>query len=300
MNRSKRQRVPVTCTRSRVGYPGARSICWTLATAFTRFIGSTPPWKWLKENPRQVRRLIDVFYQQVFANSEATDWQKRRIRADLRRWMRFGTSDTCKLRTIIESWSQDKTTHILTRWKEYAAPAVNNQLRALISHAWSVPNCFAVKHAHRGSSSRRLRSRFALPDILWTSYVPNQFYNQLSTLAIAAVAWAPFGRNCLARPSGLLQRRAGIGAAVNAMVGLSRRLEKRDGRSLASSARRSFRQYASGRGPGSALSASHPSSPVRSDHPDVVEQTGAARARARGYLVLHSSSAVAGRVQGVD
>ena len=49
------------------------------------------------------------------------------------------------------------------------------------------------------------------------------------------------------------------------MVGLSSRLEKRDGRSLASSARRSFRRYASGRGPGSALSASHPSSPVRFD-----------------------------------
>ena len=126
MYRSKTQRVPVTCTRPRVGYPGARSICWILATAFTRLIGSTPPWKWLKQNPRQVRRLIDVFYQQVFANSEATDWQKRRIRADLRRWMRFGTNDTCELRTIIESWSQDNTTHILTRWKEYAAPAVNN------------------------------------------------------------------------------------------------------------------------------------------------------------------------------
>ena len=284
MNRSKRQRVPVTYTRPRVGYPGARSICWTLATAFTRFIGSTPPWEWLKQNPREVRRLIDVFYQ-VFANSEATDWQKRRIMADLRRWMRFGTSDTCELRTMIESWAQDETTHIVTRWKEYAAPAVNNQLRALISHAWSVPNCSAVKHAHHGSSSRRLRSRFALPDTLWTSYVPKQFYKQLSTLAIAAVAWAPFGRNCQARQSGLLQRRAGIGAAVNAMVDLSRRLEKRDGRSLASSARKSFRQYARGRGPGSALSASHPSSPMRSDHPVVDEQIGAARTRSRGFAL---------------
>ena len=121
-------------------HPGARSICWILTAAFTRFIGSTPPWKWLKQNPRQVRILIDVFYQQVFANSEATDWQKRRIRADLRRWMRFGASDSCELRTIIESWAEDKTTCLLARWIEYAAPAVNPQeLHALVSRACAVP-----------------------------------------------------------------------------------------------------------------------------------------------------------------
>ena len=159
------------------------------------------------------------------------------------------------------------------------------ELHALVSRACAMPNRPAVKRARHDSSSRLPRSRFASPDILWTSYVPNQFYNQLSTLAIAAVAWAPFGRNCQARQSGLLQRRAGIGAAVNAMVGLSRRLEKRDGRSLASSARKSFRQYARGRGPGSALSASHPSSPMRSDHPVVDEQIGAARTRGRGFAL---------------
>ena len=114
MRSCARQRIPVTCKRPRVGFPGARSICWTLAAAFTRFIGSTPPWAWLKQNPRQVRILIDVFYQQVFANSEATVWQKRRTRADLRRWMRFGASDSCELRTIIEEFIEPDA------WGDYA------------------------------------------------------------------------------------------------------------------------------------------------------------------------------------
>ena len=230
MRSCARQRIPVTCKRPRIGFPGARSICWILAAAFTRFIGSTPPWAWLKQNPRQVRILIDVFYQQVFANSEATDWQKRRIRADLRRWMRFGASDSCELRTIIGSWAEDKTTRLLARWIEYAAPAVNNRAARPRLTRVCCANCPAGKRARLGSSSRLPLSRFALPDILWTSYVPNRFCSRLSTPATVAAVWAPSGQTCPARPFGPLRRRAGTGAAVSAIVDLSRKHEKRNGR----------------------------------------------------------------------
>ena len=90
--------------------------------------------------------------------------------------------------------------------------------------------CPAVKRARRVSSFRLPRSRFALPDILWTSSVPNRFCSRLSTPATAAAAWAPSGQSCPARPFGPLRRRVGTGAAVSAIVDLSRKHEKRNGR----------------------------------------------------------------------
>ena len=102
--------------------------------------------------------------------------------------------------------------------------------RPVVSRARAVPDCPAVRRARHDSSSRLPLSRFASPDILWTSYVPNRFCSRLRTPATAAAAWAPSGQSCPARPFGPLRRRVGTGAAVSAIVDLSRKHEKRNGR----------------------------------------------------------------------
>ena len=114
-------RIPVTAFRERVSLPGERSLCWALAVVFS----SERVWQYLKQHPAHVDTLINNFLKHVIAESDATDWQKKQRKRDLRSWMRFCPQPgTCPrgrkacARCETSYWTSDKVLHV---WLKCAA-----------------------------------------------------------------------------------------------------------------------------------------------------------------------------------
>ena len=126
-----RTRIPVTFMRERVSLPGERALCWALAAIFS----SPTPWQYLSEHPACVDNLIHTYCSNVLAESDATAWQKKQRKRDLRRWMRFcPVGDTCPRRTPcarceMSSWMSDGVLRVWLR-----RVGISSELRASYSY----------------------------------------------------------------------------------------------------------------------------------------------------------------------
>jgi hypothetical protein len=101
--------------------PGERSLCWALAVVFS----SERVWQYLKQHSAHVDALINNFLKHVIADSDASDWQKKQRKRDLRNWMRFCPQPgTCPrghkacARCETSYWTSDKVLHV---WLKCAA-----------------------------------------------------------------------------------------------------------------------------------------------------------------------------------
>ena len=115
-------RVPLTAFRERISLPGERSLCWALTPVFS----SERVWQYLKQYPDHVDELVNNFLKHVIAGCDATDWQKKQRKRDLRNWMRFCPQPgTCPrgrkacARCETKYWTSDKVLHV---WLKCAPP----------------------------------------------------------------------------------------------------------------------------------------------------------------------------------
>ena len=82
-------------------------------------------WQYLKQHSAHVDALINNFLKHVIADSDASDWQKKQRKRDLRNWMRFCPQPgTCPrghkacARCETSYWTSDKVLHV---WLKCAA-----------------------------------------------------------------------------------------------------------------------------------------------------------------------------------